>query len=61
VIFCLDKFQGLIQMKDAATAQSAKLVNNLDSKKENIDFRVFLEFKWSKHLQWLLYITNRFF
>jgi len=48
-------------MKDAATAQSAKLVNNLDSKKENIDFRVFLEFKWSKHLQWLLYITNRFF
>ncbi len=24
--FSLDKFQGLIQMKDAATAQSAKLV-----------------------------------
>jgi hypothetical protein len=25
--FYLDKFQGLIQMKDAAVAQSAKLVN----------------------------------
>lgn len=32
---CLDKFQGLIQMKDAATAQSAKLVNNLDSKRQS--------------------------
>ena len=29
VIFYLDKFQGLIQMKDATTAQSAKLVINL--------------------------------
>ena len=27
LIFCLDKFQGLIQMKDAATAQSVKMVN----------------------------------
>lgn len=27
IVYILDKFQGLIQMKDATTAQAAKLVN----------------------------------
>ena len=58
--FCLDKFQGLIQMKDVATAQSAKLVGYFLL--SNSLFSIFLsDIKWTKYLPRLLHITNRFF
>jgi hypothetical protein len=41
--FSLDKFQGLIQMKDATTAQSAKLVNFESFLIKRILFFVFLK------------------
>jgi hypothetical protein len=47
-------------MKDATTAQSAKLVTSFDlcHNLKKYFFLYFQEFKWSKYLQWLLYITN---
>ena len=47
-------------MKDAATAQSAKLVktdwtNSFPSQSDRLDV------ERTKYLQWMLYIANRFF
>lgn len=57
----LDKFQGLIQMKDATAAQSAKLVISLSHNFLDAYSLLIVELKWSKYLSWLLHITNRFF
>jgi hypothetical protein len=57
----VDKFQGLIQMKDATTAQTAKLVRT----PEHVFYVLIAldaftseEFERAEHLQWLLYIAN---
>jgi hypothetical protein len=55
----LDKFQALIQLKDANAAAQTKLVSLFSYSMVKINFISFLAFTWTKYLQWMLHSKSK--
>ncbi len=55
----LDKFQALIQLKDANAAAQTKLVSLFSYSIVELYFILFTAFTWTKYLQWLLYSKSK--